>query len=154
MVKAQKKVASPECTNHSCAKGSRPRCEESKETAFQVTRFAIEFKPKWIIIENVIQIRSWIGHQKLLEELWESGYFIKEQILNAQDFGVPQSRKRLFLLCSLSGEAKKVKTKKTIPETAGSIISYDSEYSERYKKLFRNAVCPPVMKEIVLLLVS
>jgi len=121
-------VASPECTNHSCAKGSRPRCEESKETAFQVTRFAKEFKPKWIIIENVIQMRSWSGHQKLLEELWESGYFIKEQILNAQDFGVSQSRKRLFLICSLSGEAKMVETKKMIPEPAGSIIAHDSEY--------------------------
>ena len=62
-------VASPECTSHSCAKGGRERCEESKLTAFEVTRFAREFRPEWIIIENVIQMKSWSGHSELLEEL-------------------------------------------------------------------------------------
>ena len=33
-------MASPECTNHSIAKGNKPRCEESRETALQVVRFA------------------------------------------------------------------------------------------------------------------
>jgi len=28
-------LASPECTNHSPAKGNKPRCEQSKDTAFQ-----------------------------------------------------------------------------------------------------------------------
>lgn len=30
------------------------------------------------------------------------GYQIEEVVLNAKDFGVPQSRKRLFMLCSKS----------------------------------------------------
>src|SRR4030042_6704097 len=33
-------LASPECTNHSPAKGAAPRCEKSRETAFHVIRFA------------------------------------------------------------------------------------------------------------------
>src|SRR5262249_14311223 len=33
-------IASPDCTNHSPAKGKRPRCEQSKNTAFEVVRFA------------------------------------------------------------------------------------------------------------------
>ena len=37
-------IASPECTSHSPAKGNKPRCEESKDTAFQVVRFANAFK--------------------------------------------------------------------------------------------------------------
>jgi len=36
-------LASPECTNHSVAKGARERNEESRRTAFQVTRFARVF---------------------------------------------------------------------------------------------------------------
>ena len=32
-------LASPECTNHSCAKGAAIRCENSRMTAFQVIRF-------------------------------------------------------------------------------------------------------------------
>src|ERR1700686_1059934 len=46
-------LASPECTNHSCARGARPRIEGSRETALQVLRFAKRTRPRWIIIENV-----------------------------------------------------------------------------------------------------
>ncbi|MCG2778711.1 MAG: DNA cytosine methyltransferase [Desulfobacterales bacterium] len=115
-------VASPECTSHSCAKGGRDRCEESKLTAFEVTRFAREFRPKWIIIENVIQMKSWSGHSELLEKLWKLGYYVREQKLNAKDFGVPQSRKRLFLLCSLSGKADQIIPQNKKTKTARSII--------------------------------
>ncbi|HDL90601.1 MAG TPA: DNA cytosine methyltransferase [Thermodesulforhabdus norvegica] len=115
-------VASPECTSHSCAKGGRDRCEESKLTAFEVARFAREFRPKWIIIENVIQMKSWSGHSELLEELWKLGYYVREQKLNAQDFGVPQSRKRLFLLCSLSGKVDHIEPQNKKTKTARSII--------------------------------
>ena len=121
-------VASPECTSHSCAKGGRERCEESKRTAFEVTRFAREFRPKWIIIENVIQMKSWSGHSELLEELWKLGYYVREQKLNAQDFGVPQARKRLFLLCSLLGKPDQITPQNKKTKTARSIIDVNGGY--------------------------
>lgn len=121
-------VASPECTNHTCAKGAHPRCEESKLTAFQVTRFAEEFRPKWIVIENVVQMQSWSGHPALLEELWKLGYFVREEKLNAQDFGVPQSRRRLFLLCSLSGDTENIKFTMKKIRAASSIVDFKGDY--------------------------
>jgi DNA (cytosine-5)-methyltransferase 1 len=33
-------LASPECTNHSVAKGNGNRCEDSRRTAYEVIRFA------------------------------------------------------------------------------------------------------------------
>jgi len=39
-------LASPECTHHSVAKGSKPRSEESKQLAFQVVRFATAIRPR------------------------------------------------------------------------------------------------------------
>lgn len=99
-------VASPECTNHSCAKGAAPRNEASRLTAFEVTRFAREFRPKWIIIENVIQMNRWEKQLELLNELHDIGYNVTQEKLNAKDFGVPQTRRRLFLVCSLLGEVK------------------------------------------------
>jgi len=122
-------IASPECTNHSCAKGAKIRCEESKKTAFQVTRFAREFRPKWMVIENVVQMQSWSGHAELLKDLWQLGYYVKEEKINAQDFGVPQSRRRLYLLCSLSGEAKSVIPSRRTPKPASSIIDFEGEYT-------------------------
>ncbi len=95
-------LASPECTNHSVAKGRKERDEESRMTAFEVIRFSKEFRPRWIVMENVVQMKSWSEHGRLLDDLWDLGYFVRQISLNAQDFGVPQSRNRLFLLCALS----------------------------------------------------
>ncbi len=92
-------LASPECTNHSPAKGNKPRCEKSKETAFQVTRFAKLLAPRWIVIENVVSMRNWTRYREFLDELEEQGYHVNAQVLTASDFGVPQRRRRLFVLC-------------------------------------------------------
>lgn len=121
-------LASPECTNHSLAKGSAERCELSKQTAFQVTRYAKEFKPKWIVIENVVEMASWSEHPKFLEELWGLNYFVKELRLNSADFGVPQARKRLFLVCSLASEVK-------IPAVSETHVPVSNiiDWSDKYK---------------------
>lgn len=98
-------LASPECIHHSRAKGNGKRSEASKRTVFHVTRFAKVFQPEWIVIENVVEMREWTGYQELLEKLKsELKYNVVETILNAKDFGVSQSRRRLFLLCSKSRE--------------------------------------------------
>lgn len=98
-------LASPECTNHSCARGARPRLESSRETAFQVVRYARIMRPRWIIIENVIHMRPWSRYQGLLQTLRAEGYRVKEHVLDAADYGVPQRRKRLLLLCDRECEA-------------------------------------------------
>lgn len=92
-------LASPECTNHTCAKGNKPRDEDSRGTARYVTRFARDLRPRWIVLENVVHMRSWDGYLPLLRDLHGLGYFVEPQILDAADFGAPQSRRRLFLLC-------------------------------------------------------
>ena len=122
-------LASPECTNHSCAKGAGVRCENSRMTAFQVIRFTKEFMPKWVVIENVIQMRSWDRHRELVGKLQKLGYYVSEEILNAQDFGVPQSRRRLFLLCSRTGETFCVKKRKSELKPACSVIDMNGNYN-------------------------
>jgi len=121
-------VASPECTNHSCARGSKERCEASNITAFQVTRFAKVFKPKWIVIENVVQMQSWNRYPEFLERLRRMGYYVREEKLNAKDFGVPQSRRRLFLLCSLLTEIDPVFLPAVEYKPASSVINFDGTY--------------------------
>jgi len=122
-------LASPECTNHSCAKGAGVRCENSRMTAFQVIRFTKEFMPKWVVIENVIQMRSWDRHRELVGKLQKLGYYVSEEILNAQDFGVPQSRRRLFLLCSRTEKTFCVKKRKSELKPACSVIDMNGNYS-------------------------
>ena len=104
-------LASPECTNHTCAKGNGKRSEASRETALQVLRFARQFKPRWIVIENVTQMRQWHRYQSFLSGLLEMGYKFREQVLDAKDFGVPQKRRRLFILCDLNATPPKIKSR-------------------------------------------
>lgn len=94
-------LASPECTSHTCAKGAAERSEESRSTAFQVVRFAEVLLPRWIVIENVIHMRTWSRYDELMASLNSLGYRCMPQVLNATDFGVPQSRRRLFIVCEL-----------------------------------------------------
>lgn len=96
-------LASPECTNHTCAKGAAPRDEESRATALYVVQYAQAFRPRWIVLENVVHMRPWARYEELKRELQSLGYHLAEQVLDASDYGVAQSRKRLFLVGDLEG---------------------------------------------------
>jgi DNA (cytosine-5)-methyltransferase 1 len=97
-------LASPECTNHTCAKGSAPRSERSRATAMQTLRYAKEFKPRWLILENVVHMRPWSRYAELKASLEDMGYNLKELVFDASDFGVPQKRRRLFVICDRKHE--------------------------------------------------
>lgn len=45
-------LASPECTSHSNAKGGAERSDASRETAFEVVRFARAFLPAWVVFDD------------------------------------------------------------------------------------------------------
>jgi len=93
-------LASPECTNHTCARGARPKSEESQMTAWQVLHHARVLQPRWIVIENVVQMKSWKRFREFEQELLALDYNIWPYVLDASDFGVPQSRRRLFIICT------------------------------------------------------
>ena len=91
-------LASPECTHHTCAKGNGKRDEGSKRTARFILNYARTYKPRWIVLENVINMREWDGYDPLIEELQQE-YYVRPQVIDASKFGVPQTRRRLFLIC-------------------------------------------------------
>lgn len=92
-------LASPECTNHSVAKGNAPRSEESRRSANYIFTYIQDLEPEWVVLENVVQMRDWHGYDPLIGKLQELGYGVTPQVLDSADFGVPQTRRRLFLLC-------------------------------------------------------
>jgi DNA (cytosine-5)-methyltransferase 1 len=51
--------ASPECTHHSTARGGKPIHDQSRATAWCVTRWAEALRPKWVIVENVPEFQTW-----------------------------------------------------------------------------------------------
>lgn len=104
--------ASPECTNHSRAKGGKPKDDQSRSTAWAVLKWLQELYVERIIVENVPEFLEWgplgednkpIKSQKgtvfkaWLASLQALGYTVDWRILNAADYGDPTTRRRLFI---------------------------------------------------------
>lgn len=121
-------MASPECTNHSPAKGSAPRCETSRATSHYVLNFAARLRPRWIVLENVIQLKAWHGFDVLMNRLRDQGYNIRVERLDASEFGVPQTRRRLFVICDRDRDVRPVQRSKRVAPPAASILQPDGKY--------------------------
>ena len=124
-------LASPECTNHSCARGGRPRMDASRNIAFEVVRYARAMKPRWIVLENVIPMRSWARYDELLRMLRNEGYHVTEHTLDAADYGVAQRRRRLFIVCDRESEPSGRLPKNRGPKrSAASVLDKPGSWPE------------------------
>ncbi|MFJ2486965.1 DNA cytosine methyltransferase [Pseudomonas sp. NPDC087639] len=121
-------ISSPECTHHTCARGSKPRSEESKDTAFQVIRYAEVMKPRWITLENVVHMKPWGRYQELLNELKGLNYRVREQVIDASGFGVAQRRRRLFMIADLVQEPQLVLPINTKFKNVWDILDRSGKY--------------------------
>ena len=122
-------LASPECTSHSVARGGKPKDEESLRLAWNVWRFAEVFEPRWIVIENVSAMKSWQRYKDFLRILTKrSKYHCLPQSLTASDFGVPQRRYRLYILCDRQKKPEPVALKVQQETPAESVLCPNGQY--------------------------
>lgn len=69
----------------------------------EFVRLTRQWKPDWVVIENVKGITETEGGRFLLaalESLEAAGYGTNTRLLNAVDFGAPQRRARVFIVAS------------------------------------------------------
>ena len=83
--------------------GKQKGFEDTRGTLFfDIARIAKHHKPKLMILENV---KNFARHNDgktlgtVLSILNEINYHVEYKVLNASMFGVPQARKRIFLVC-------------------------------------------------------
>lgn len=136
-------LASPECTSHTCAKGAFPGSERSRSTAFEIVRFARSFKPRWIVAENVVHMRSWRRFSDWVRAIEELGYHVRIQVLNAADFGVAQTRRRLFLTADSESMPPIVQPRARARTPVSGLI--ESNKGFRYTPLFREGRAQPTL---------
>lgn len=72
---------------------------ERKKLLFEFLRLIEEILPPFILMENVPGIKTDFNNAILSEflERLRQHYYVKENVLNAADYGVPQARKRFVL---------------------------------------------------------
>jgi DNA (cytosine-5)-methyltransferase 1 len=107
---------SPDCTHHSRAKGGVPRSKHIRGLADVVVQWAKAVRPRVICLENVEEFQEWgplddagfpikerAGEEfeRWLGELRALGYQIEFRSLVAADYGVPTTRKRLFMVARI-----------------------------------------------------
>lgn len=108
-------ITSPECTNHSIAKGKSkrpqyqpdlfgevkidPAEERSRATMWDVPRFAEYHKYNIIIVENVVDARSWVLWDAWLHAMSLLGYDHQCVYFNSMfAWPTPQSRDRMYVV--------------------------------------------------------
>lgn len=109
-------VATPVCKSFSVA-GSQRGFEDSKngDLTFHFTRLLKECMPKAFLFENVPGMVSPSNKDTFLQvvkDIEEYGYRVKWKVINCFNYGVPQERKRLFLV----GIRKDIKKEFIFPE--------------------------------------
>ncbi|MBU3068574.1 DNA (cytosine-5-)-methyltransferase [Aestuariicella sp. G3-2] len=125
-------LTSPECTSHSIARGAKQGSEKSRETAIGIIPWIEAMNPRWLIVENVNRMKKWGRHNELISSIESYGYTVNDLLLNSADFGTPQARKRMFLICDRKGT---VITKEDLTalhqrkkKTARDIIDWSGSY--------------------------
>ena len=110
---------SPDCRHFSRAKGSAPVSDSVRSLAWELVTWADEVRPEVIALENVPEFMTWgdldehgvpipekAGEtfKAFVQALRDLGYIVDWRVLCAADYGVPTTRKRLFLIAWLRAD--------------------------------------------------
>jgi DNA (cytosine-5)-methyltransferase 1 len=107
--KADVIIGGPPCQGFSGV-GRRDPSDARSSLVWRYLKIVNEIKPSFFLFENVTGIKNskTVEGKNVLEELKKQfqllGYTTTIHLLNAADFGVPQRRKRVFIIGSLHGK--------------------------------------------------
>lgn len=93
-----------------------PPCQDFSTAGFQdetrgrailsvcYSQIVCAIRPKYFVMENVATIRNTDSFRKVIENFTAAGYGLTKMILDAAYCGVPQTRKRMFVIGVLNSE--------------------------------------------------
>lgn len=89
------------CQGFSVANMNRHAGDERNELYKQLLRLVREKKPKFFLAENVkgiLNLDKGKVFEMILKDFSDIGYKVKFQLMNAADYGVPQTRQRVIII--------------------------------------------------------
>lgn len=96
-------IGGPPCQGFSLS-GNRDAKDPRNSLFMEFVRFVRELQPKFFVMENVLGLLSMKTRENrpvseiIYEEFTKAGYNVTHVVLTASDFGVPQSRQRVFFI--------------------------------------------------------
>jgi DNA (cytosine-5)-methyltransferase 1 len=100
-------IGGPPCQSWSLA-GKRLGAADERNMWPEFVRVVREKRPAWFLAENVPGLLSWGGgayFRGLLAEFEALGYAVQYAVLDAASYGVPQRRRRVFIVGNRTGKA-------------------------------------------------
>jgi DNA (cytosine-5)-methyltransferase 1 len=112
---------SPDCKDHSSAKGGKPVDKKIRALAWSMVRWGAAVCPDVMFLENVPEFEQWgpcieidgemrrdpkrkgQTFRKFVRRLERLGYVVEWRVMVACDYGSPTSRRRLFLVARRDG---------------------------------------------------
>ena len=94
-------IGGPPCQAFSVYNHQRGMHDKRSGLFYEYLRIVEGLQPKWVVMENVTGITSAGGGQavrEILSGLAELGYRVETRVLRAEEYGVPQERRRIFFL--------------------------------------------------------
>lgn len=96
-------LASPACQGHTPARGKeRPHHDAQRATAWAVVTCAEVHRPAVVLVENVPAFANWTLYPAWAAAMQALGYALAPIVVDAADHGVPQHRRRLFIVATRS----------------------------------------------------
>lgn len=99
-------VGGPPCQGYSVYNHQRGMHDERSSLYLEYLRIVEGLKPKWVVLENVTGMTSAGGGEAVVaigDALRKLGYEVDWKILKAEDYGIPQERRRVFFIANRIG---------------------------------------------------
>lgn len=120
-------LASPACQGHSPARGrEQPHHDAQRATAWAVVTCAEVHRPPAVIVENVPAYASWVLYPAWCAAMSALGYALAPMVLDAADHGVPQQRRRLFIVATRSKHPIELRLPRRPHRAAGEVIDFQA----------------------------
>ena len=150
----------PPCQGFSTSNQRTRSADNKKNWMFQAFVAIVKrTKPAWVIFENVrgiLETEGGLFARQIRKDLEQLGYRCEQGLLNAADFGVPQSRSRFFIIGRLNADPPPLPTGGVLPKVsvddalhdlpslsngaAIDILPYASEARTDYARRMRGAL--------------
>lgn len=94
-------IGGPPCQGFSVYNHQRGMHDKRSSLFREYLRIVDGLRPKWVVMENVTGITSVGGGRAIrdiTEGLTELGYCVEMRVLKAENYGIPQERRRIFII--------------------------------------------------------